>query len=117
MIIIIYNMACYQKIICPNCGSNNIIKSGRSARCTQRYRYQQQDCSTKTFMQKYRYEEESSGLMRAAKICVEPNTISAHIKTIRANIRSVDVDLIALKPNEAQVIDGLKSEKGSEGCI
>jgi len=38
-----------------------------------------------------------SKLMRAAKICVEPNTISAHIKTIRASIRSVDEDFNCIK--------------------
>ncbi len=29
-------------------------------------------------------------LMRAAKICVEPNTVTAHIKTIRDRFRSID---------------------------
>ncbi len=38
-----------------------------------------------------------SKLMRAAKICVEPNTISAHIKTIRANLRSKDIDFNCIK--------------------
>ncbi len=38
-----------------------------------------------------------SKLMRAAKICVEPNTISAHIKTIRAIIRAVDVGFNCIK--------------------
>jgi two-component system OmpR family response regulator len=38
-----------------------------------------------------------SKLMRAAKICVEPNTISAHIKTIRASIRLVDESFNCIK--------------------
>jgi two-component system OmpR family response regulator len=38
-----------------------------------------------------------STLMRAAKIHVEPNTISAHIKTIRASIRSVDGSFNCIK--------------------
>lgn len=38
-----------------------------------------------------------SKLMRAAKICVEPNTISAHIKTIRASIRLVDENFNCIK--------------------
>ena len=43
-----------------------------------------------------------SKLMRAAKICVEPNTISAHIKTIRANIRSVDEDFNCIKTERGE---------------
>ena len=38
-----------------------------------------------------------SKLMRAAKICVEPNTISAHIKTIRDCIRSQDANFNCIK--------------------
>ncbi|WP_366945052.1 IS1 family transposase, partial [Methylobacter sp.] len=33
-------MTCYQEITCPACGSNQIMKSGRSAEGTQRYRCQ-----------------------------------------------------------------------------
>ncbi len=55
-------MACYQEVTCPACGSNNIMKSGRSARGIQRYRCQQHDCSTKTFMQEYRYKAYKPGI-------------------------------------------------------
>ncbi len=55
-------MACYQDVSCPACGSNNIMKSGRSVRDIQRYRCQQQDCSTKTFMQEYRYQAYEPGI-------------------------------------------------------
>lgn len=36
-------------------------------------------------------------LMRAAQTCVEPNTISAHIKTIRDQFRSLDADWDCIK--------------------
>ncbi|MCH9696606.1 MAG: response regulator [Gammaproteobacteria bacterium] len=36
-------------------------------------------------------------LMRAAKICVEPNTITAHIKTIRNRFRSIDDQFDCIK--------------------
>ena len=36
-------------------------------------------------------------LMRAANICVEPNTISAHVKTIRDRFRSLDADFDCIK--------------------
>ncbi len=55
-------MACYQEVSCPACGSNNIMKSGRSVLDIQRYRCQQQDCSTKTFMQEYRYKAYEPGI-------------------------------------------------------
>ena len=48
-------MTCYQKISCPNCGSNEIMKAGRNVRGTQRYRCQNSECETQTFMLEYRY--------------------------------------------------------------
>ncbi len=36
-------------------------------------------------------------LMHAARICVEPNTITAHIKTIRARFRAIDDDFDCIK--------------------
>ncbi len=39
----------------------------------------------------------SDKLMQAAKICVEPNTITAHIKTIRARFRDIDSDFDCIK--------------------
>lgn len=36
-------------------------------------------------------------LMRAANICVEPNTVSAHIKTLRDRFRAVDRDFNCIK--------------------
>jgi IS1 family transposase len=42
-------MACYQEIVCPACGSNEITKSGCTEQGTQRYRCKNEDCTTKTF--------------------------------------------------------------------
>lgn len=36
-------------------------------------------------------------LMHAAHICVEPNTITAHIKTIRSRFRDIDIDFDCIK--------------------
>ena len=36
-------------------------------------------------------------LMHAAHICVEPNTITAHIKTIRARFRAIDPEFDCIK--------------------
>ncbi|CAA6803765.1 MAG: InsA-like protein [uncultured Thiotrichaceae bacterium] len=58
------SMTCYQEIICPNCGSNHIIKAGTSAKGIQRYRCQNQDCTTKSFMQKYAYKAYEQGVKK-----------------------------------------------------
>ncbi|MGZ8262313.1 MAG: transposase-like zinc-binding domain-containing protein [Methylotenera sp.] len=41
-------MTCYQEIVCSECGSNQITKSGRTEQGTQRYRCQNEFCSIKT---------------------------------------------------------------------
>ncbi|MGZ8226009.1 MAG: IS1/IS1595 family N-terminal zinc-binding domain-containing protein, partial [Methylococcaceae bacterium] len=41
-------MTCYQEIICPNCGNDQIMKAGRSALGLQRYRCQHPVCTTQT---------------------------------------------------------------------
>lgn len=55
-------MTCYQEITCPDCASNHIMKAGRSAEGTQRYRCQHPDCETKTFMLDYRYKACERGI-------------------------------------------------------
>jgi len=41
-------MTHYQEIVCPDCGSNHLIKAGRSASGVQRYRCDNAECTTKT---------------------------------------------------------------------
>ena len=48
-------MTCSREVTCPQCDSNHIMLSGRNAYGEQRYRCQEADCPTKTFMLKYRY--------------------------------------------------------------
>ena len=55
-------MSCYEKISCPACGSDEIIKAGRSAAGSQRYRCQSLGCSTQTFMRDYRYKAYEPGI-------------------------------------------------------
>jgi len=55
-------MTCYQEITCPHCGSNQIMKAGRSKAGTQRYRCHNPDCETKTFMLDYRYKAYNPGI-------------------------------------------------------
>jgi len=59
-------MTCYQKIICPNYGSDKIMKSGWNALGTLALplpKYSQNiNCITKTFMLKYRYRAYEQGI-------------------------------------------------------
>lgn len=57
-------MACYQQIICPNCGSKRINKAGKSILQVQRYSCQNQDCTTKSFMLKYSYKAYEQGVKK-----------------------------------------------------
>ena len=57
-------MACYQEIVCPACGSNEITKSGCTEQGTQRYRCKNEDCTTKTFLLDYRYNAYKPGVKR-----------------------------------------------------
>jgi transposase-like protein len=59
-------MTCYQQIACPNCGSNEIMKAGRNAHGTQRYRCRNPDCETITFMLDYRYRAYEPGVKEQA---------------------------------------------------
>ncbi len=90
-------MACYQEITCPTCGGHHIMKSGRSTRGVQRYRCQQHDCVTKTFMLEYDYKAyepgikeqiiemaiNSSGIRETARVLnINKNTV---IRTLKEN--------------------------------
>ena len=50
-------------MMCPHCGSEEVIKSGTSANGTQRYRCKNTACSKTTFLQKYGYK----GCMKRVK--------------------------------------------------
>ncbi len=54
----------YQKITCPKCSSDHLIKAGKSILGVQRYSCQNQECSTKTFMQQYRYKAYEPGIKK-----------------------------------------------------
>jgi transposase-like protein len=57
-------MTCYQEIVCPDCGSNKITQSGRAETGTQRYRCQDEECPTQTFLLSYRYKAYEPGIKR-----------------------------------------------------
>jgi transposase-like protein len=55
-------MPSYKEILCPECQSNHITRSGRNEHGEQRYRCQETDCQTKTFMLSYRYRACEPGI-------------------------------------------------------
>jgi transposase-like protein len=92
-------MTCYQEITCPDCGSSDIMKSGRSGVGTQRYRCRNPDCTTKTFMLDYRYKAcepgvkeqvvdmaiNGSGIRDTARVLkINKNTVISTLKKSRA---------------------------------
>ena len=57
-------MTCYQEVTCRQCNSNHISQAGYNAHGEQRYRCQEPDCPTKTFMLKYRYRACEPGIKK-----------------------------------------------------
>lgn len=57
-------MTCYEKIHCPACGGTQIVKAGKSAQGSQRYRCQSSSCTTKTFLRDYRYQAYVPGVKK-----------------------------------------------------
>lgn len=51
-----------------------------------------------------------SRLMRAANICVEPNTVTAHVRSIRNSFKSHDPEFAHIENVRGCVIDGLKAK-------
>ena len=57
-------MSCSVEVHCPDCGSDQIGRAGRSAHGEQRYRCADPDGSVTTFMLKYRYKAYEPGMKR-----------------------------------------------------
>ena len=55
-------MACYEKVICPRCGSEHIVKSGKTKQGVQRYICRNQDCSKKSFLRTYQNKAYETGI-------------------------------------------------------
>jgi transposase-like protein len=96
--ILISRMTCYQEITCPKCGDNHITKSGLSPLGIQRYRCQNPDCPTKTFMLNYQYKAYEPG-------------IKERVVEMAVNSSGVRDTARALKISKGTVISTLK--KGS----
>lgn len=83
-------MTCSQKIICPNCGSDKIMKSGWNSLGTQRYRCQNIDCATKTFMLKYCYRAYEQGIKeQVVEMAINGSGIRDTARVLKINKNTV----------------------------
>ena len=85
-------------IVCPHCGSDDIVKNGHYANGKQRYMCQNSECPCKAFVSEYTYNACKPGVeqeilrltvngngTRAIARCLEiaPNTVTAVLKKKR----------------------------------
>ena len=97
----------YQKITRPKCGSNHLIKAGKSILGVQRYSCQNQKCSTKTFMQRYRYKAYEPGIKKQViEMAINGSGIRdtarvLHINknTVIATLKKKEKGIIHINPN------------------
>ena len=83
-------MTCYQLIHCPNCGSSHIGKSGFSDHGVQRYRCQEANCSTKTFMLHYKYKAYEPGIkQRIVEMAINSSGIRDTARVLGINKNTV----------------------------
>jgi transposase-like protein len=83
-------MTCYQEITCPDYGSNQVMKSGRSASGTQRYRCQHSECKTKTFMLAYRYKACRPGIKeQVVEMAISGSGIHDTARVLKINKNTV----------------------------
>jgi transposase-like protein len=92
-------MTCYQEITCPVCGSNPIMKAGRSTEGTQRYRCQHPDCDTKTFMLNYRYKACELGIKeQVVDMAINGSGIRDTARVLKINKNTVISTLKKVEP-------------------
>jgi len=113
-------MTCYQEITCPDCGSNQIMKSGRSASGTQRYRCQNPDCGTKAFMLAYRYKACSPGIKeQVVEMAINGSGIRDTARILKINKNTVISTLKKVEPHRPSQskLSGFESGRQFSGAI
>ena len=84
-----------EPILCPDCGSADVVKHGPSAAGKQRYKCRNADCRRCTFIQQYSYQAyrpevqaqiaemavNGSGIRDTARVLkISPTTVIEHLK-------------------------------------
>ncbi len=84
-------------MICPTCGSDNLVRNGRSSNGKQRYKCRNADCSRSTFIRDYSYRGylpevkqqiadmavNGSGIRDTARVLsISPTTVIEELKKV-----------------------------------
>lgn len=92
-------MKCYQEIKCPKCHSSEIKMVGESTHGTPRYRCDNPECKTKTFMLSYRYRACEPGIKeQAVEMAINGSGIRDTARVLKINKNTV---ISALKKKRA----------------
>lgn len=97
---ILYYLACYQEITYPDCGSSDIMKSGRIGVGTLRYRCRNAVCTTKTFMLAYRYKAYEPGVEeQVINMAINGSVIRDTARVLKINKNTVITTLKKVEPH------------------
>jgi transposase-like protein len=84
-----------EPVLCPSCGSEDVVKHGPSAEAKQRYKCRNADCARCTFIQQYTYRAylpavqqqitdmamNGSGIRNTARVLgISPTTVIEQLK-------------------------------------
>lgn len=83
-------MVYYEQVTCPKCDSKQLTKAGKSITGVQRYICQNQECTTKSFMTKYRYKAYESGVKeRVVEMAINGSGIRDTARVLHINKNTV----------------------------
>ena len=107
-------MTCYKEITCPNCGGNYIKKAGLNSQGEQRYRCQNTECPTMTFMLAYRYRAYEPGIkQQAVEMAIKGSGIRDTARVLKINKNTVistlkkkSSDLVQVNPELSDLSAG-----------
>ena len=104
---------------CPHCGSDQVVKRGKTENAKQRYLCQQPECQTKTFILDYDYQGylpevkkriidmalNGSGIRDTARVLeISPTTVISELKKKESCLESVNRAMLErLDPNNVIV--------------
>jgi len=106
-------------VCCPGCHSDQVVKCGKTDQSKQRYRCQNEECSTKTFILNYDYNGylpevkkkiidmalNGSGIRDTARVLeISPTTVISELKKKESCLESVNLAVLErLNPNDVVV--------------
>ncbi len=107
-----------EPVLCPTCGSSDVVKHGQSTECKQRYKCRNSQCSRCTFIRHYAYRGylpevkqqisdlavNGSGIRNTARVLkVSRTTVIETLKKSRHLTAVNEVQLATLEPTQTMV--------------